>query len=203
MTKQVKTFTTGEGRVCYPHVFKANLNKLSGKEEFELTLLFPKDSEAAKQLKQAVVTAAKEKFGDNIPASFKNPIKDGNQAIDKKSGQVKTGHADHIYVKFTSTNRPNVIDEQHNEILGADQFYGGCYARVSVNVYAYDKIGKGVSFGLNHVQKLRDGEAFGMSRPSVEDAFGEPIEIMKGSENPENYSKKTKNNSDPFDSLLS
>jgi hypothetical protein len=50
-------------------------------------------------------------------------------------------------------------------------FYAGCYARATVTAYGYDRAGNiGVSFGLQGVQKLRDGEAFNGRKP-VEEQF--------------------------------
>jgi hypothetical protein len=44
-----------------------------------------------------------------------------------------------------------------------------------LNAYAYDQAGnKGVSFGLLHIQKVKDGESFG-NRTRAEDAFA-PVE---------------------------
>ena len=49
-----------------------------------------------------------------------------------------------------------------------------------VNAYAYDNKGRGVAFGLQMIQKTRDGEPLGASRGNPEDAFS-PIEGL-GSE---------------------
>lgn len=50
--------------------------------------------------------------------------------------------------------------------------YSGCYARVSLNFYAFNSNGnKGVAYGLGNIQKIRDGESFG-GRSSATDDFG-------------------------------
>lgn len=49
--------------------------------------------------------------------------------------------------------------------------YSGCYARVSLNFYAFNSNGnKGVACGLGNIQKIRDGESLG-GRSSATDDF--------------------------------
>ena len=52
-----------------------------------------------------------------------------------------------------------------------DRVYSGCYARVSLNFYAFNSNGnKGVACGLGNIQKIRDGEPLG-SRTTAADDF--------------------------------
>ena len=42
------------------------------------------------------------------------------------------------------------------------QGYSGCYARVSINFYAFNSNGnRGIACGLGNIQKVRDGEPLG------------------------------------------
>jgi hypothetical protein len=51
-----------------------------------------------------------------------------------------------------------------------DEFYAGCFARATIRAFAYDKNGnKGVSFALQNVQKLKNGEPFGSKRKAEDD----------------------------------
>ena len=62
-----------------------------------------------------------------------------------------------------------------NEILDESEIYSGCYGKVSLRAFAYDQKGnKGVSFGLQNVQKVRDGESLG-GRVNPQDEF-KPVE---------------------------
>ena len=46
--------------------------------------------------------------------------------------------------------------------MDQSEVYSGCYARLTLNFYAYNANGnKGVAAGLGNVQKLRDGEPLG------------------------------------------
>jgi hypothetical protein len=76
------------------------------------------------------------------------------------------------------------VDRNLQEIIDAGEIYGGVWACVSVNAYAYDvKANKGVTFGLNGIQKIKDGESFGTGRPAVSAMF-----TPAASEDPANYS---------------
>ena len=49
--------------------------------------------------------------------------------------------------------------------------YSGCYARVSINFYAFNANGnRGVAAGLGNIQFVRDGEPLG-SQVSASDEF--------------------------------
>ena len=56
-------------------------------------------------------------------------------------------------------------------ITDPDEVYCGCKVRATLSVFAYDKAGnRGISFGLNNVQKLGDGERLD-GRLRAEDDF--------------------------------
>jgi hypothetical protein len=69
------------------------------------------------------------------------------------------------------------VDIQGNPITAEnpEDFYAGCWARASVNPYAFDKIGKGVAIGLGNIKKLSDDESF-EGFTSAEDDFGDEPE---------------------------
>jgi hypothetical protein len=76
-----------------------------------------------------------------------------------------------VYVRAASEFKPGVVDGQKKEIINPQEFYGGCYARAQVHAYWYDVKGnKGVTFGLDNVQFVRDGEPFG-GRQKASEAF--------------------------------
>ena len=66
------------------------------------------------------------------------------------------------------------MDDENTDgkpILDRDEVYSGCYARVSLNFYAFNSNGnKGVACGLGNIQKIRDGESLG-GRTSAADDF--------------------------------
>ena len=51
--------------------------------------------------------------------------------------------------------------------------YSGCYVNASIDIYAFDNVGKGNSAGLRGVQFLRKGDAFGGGAAADESEFDE------------------------------
>lgn len=168
-------------RVSYPNVFKAKKNDLNGKDEYSLVALFPKDADLS-ALKKAAQDAIIEKWGPDKtkwPDKLKSPFRDQGEKAkkdDKGAMVLPDGHeAGAIFLTLRSTQRPGLIDQQKQDIIDSSAFYGGCFARASVSVYAYDQKGnRGVGFGLQNVQKMKDGPPFG-GRTLAQDDFT-PIE---------------------------
>lgn len=183
MSKQTSTHVvTPEFRVSYPNVFKAQRNKLSGKDEYSVQALFKKGQDIQK-LKDAAKAAATAKWGEDTskwPKNLRLPFRDQKE-LERDGKQPDGTEPGAIFMRFKSERRPGVVDQNVQEIIEDSKFYAGCYAIASVNAYAYDQAGnRGVSFGLNHLQFVKDGEPFS-GRPKVEDAFA-PIETEGGAE---------------------
>lgn len=64
---------------------------------------------------------------------------------------------------FFNATTINPVDLFNIDMSRADvtKFYSGCWARVKVRAYAYDRKSWGVSFGLQGVQFFADDEKFG------------------------------------------
>lgn len=168
---------TEEGRMSYVNVFQPRAAEEGGKEKYSLCFLFSKKSKTGKRIKaqmDAAVQAAIEigktgKWGGKIPplSKLKLPLRDGDE--ERPDDEVYAGM---WFVNCSSDTKPGVVDEDVQEIISADEFYSGCYGKVSVNFYPFNNAGsKGVACGLNNVQKTRDGERLG-GRDSAENDFG-------------------------------
>lgn len=160
---------TPEFRVSYPFVFRPNKPMDDkGTPKFSVTMLFPKGADLSK-LKKAAEQAAIDKWGkDKIPKNLRTPFRDQGE---KESEGYEAGA---VFVTATSKQKPGLVDSQTNDIIDETQFYAGCYARATVRAFAYDTAGnKGVAFGLQNVQKLRDGESLS-GRLKPQDEF-EPV----------------------------
>lgn len=154
---------TPKFRVSFPNVFKAKVNNLSGEEEFSLVALFPKDADLT-FLKAAAKEAIVEKWGadkSKWPKLLRNPLRD--QADKMKEGVLPAGHEEGaMFLNLKTKQRPGIVNENMEDIIDSSEFYPGCYARASVNAYAYDQKGnRGVAFGLSNIQKMGDGESLG------------------------------------------
>lgn len=167
---------TPKFRVSYPKVFKAELNKLSGKAEYSVVALFDKDADL-KPIREAIKAAIIEKWGPDAakhPKNLRNPLRDQADKAKEIDGKrvMPDGHTEGAYfLNLKSTQKPGVVDENVQPILDESTFYAGCYARASVSVYAYDQAGnRGVGIGLTNIQKVADGEPFS-GRPKPEASF--------------------------------
>jgi hypothetical protein len=68
------------------------------------------------------------------------------------------------------------------DIIANDEteVYSGAWYRAQVRAFAYENAGnKGVSFGLQNVQKLRDDDPLGSGRIPASKAF-EPVDVPAG-----------------------
>jgi hypothetical protein len=188
MATNKTSVVTPEFRVSYPNVFEAKMNDLSGKMEFSVQALFKKAADL-KKLKAAAHAACVENWGadpSKWPALSNNPFRDQSERA--KDGKLPDGHEPGaVFMNFKSSDKPGIVDQNTDPIMDKTKFYGGCWAMASVNAYAYPKknsktkgIKPGVSFGLNHLQLVRDDNPFS-GKPKVEDAF-QPIESTESAE---------------------
>lgn len=171
-SKKRKT-VTHEFLAMHPYVIdKAKYD--DGKEEYCITMLFPKKvdlSKAAKgyeySLRQICRNAAIQAFGpkENWPVNLEMPFRDGDTDKHKKGQEAFKGMN---FLKAKSKKRaPQVIDRDGEPITDAEEVYSGCYCRAQVSAYAYNNSGNvGIGLSILNVQKLRDGEPI--------DAFVEP-----------------------------
>ena len=147
---------TPVGKVAFPFVFKSKFNSLSGKEEYEITLIF-KNKEDAKKIHQQVKQASLNKWR-KIPQGFNSPLKDGNTLFNKDPEKYKM-FKDTYFIKAKTPHHIEVVDRQNNEIFDETDFYAGCYSRILVTLSPYHQSGNiGVTLYLNAVQKIDEGK---------------------------------------------
>lgn len=152
------------GRVSFPYVFEKN--DYNDPPKYELTLLFPPGTDLS-ELKNAARAAVKEKWGDSVPKGLRNPFRDAGD----KNG-LDGYEPGWTFVAFRTTRRPGVVDQHVQPIIDVEEFYPGCWARVTCNPYAYARKGNcGVAFGLGNVQKMKEDESFQGGSKAEED-FG-------------------------------
>lgn len=172
MTVQNPTrVVTGEVRLSYAHLFEPQSIQGS-KPKYSVSLIVPKsDKETIGKIERAIdaaIDAGIGKFGGKRPnkAALKLPLRDGDTERDDEA------YAGCFFVNANSTLPPEVVDQDLNPVLSPAEVYSGCYARVSLNFYAFNTNGnRGIACGLGNVQKLRDGEPLGGGRTSAADDF--------------------------------
>jgi hypothetical protein len=161
---------TGKVRLSYAHVWEpVSIN--DSKPKYSVSLVIPKSGkETIKAINAAVDAAIEEgiaKFGGKKPnkAALKLPLRDGDTERDDEV------YKNCFFVNANSTTAPQIVDRSVQPILDREEVYSGCYARVSINFYAYNTNGnKGIACGLGNIQKIADGEPLG-GRTTAKDDF--------------------------------
>lgn len=162
---------TGKVRASYVNAFQPRLNELSGKEEYSLTLLVPKeDKDTSAKLKSAMEAAIAAKWNGKTPAGLQKPVHDGD-GEKPNGGEYGEECRGHWVLNVKSNKRPGIIDAAMNDVIDPNEFVSGDYCRVSLGAYAYDNMRKGVSFGLNNIQVLAKGDPLGGTRSRPQDDF--------------------------------
>lgn len=171
-TPSATKVVTGKVRLSYVHLFEP-YGQNGQEAKFSCVLLIPKtDKTTIAKLRAAQETALENgktnKFGGSIPKNWSDTIHDGDEEADLERNPEYAGH---LYMSVSAKTRPGIVDRDVQPVLDSTEVYSGCFARVSVNAFPYNTQGKkGVSFGLNHVQKLADGDFLG-GRSKAEDDF--------------------------------
>lgn len=160
---------TGKVRFSYANVWEPkSIN--GGDEKYSVSIIIPKsDSKTLGDIKKAIEAAKKEgvsKFGGKVPVNLKLPLRDGD--IDRADDESYAGS---YFINANSKTKPDVVDKNVQPILDTTEFYSGCYGRVSIVFYAFNQNGnKGIACGLQHLQKLDDGDPLG-GKSRAEDDF--------------------------------
>lgn len=166
---------TGEVRLSYVHLFQPYAQKEDDDKKYSVMLLIPKsDKKTLKKLRAAEKVALENgrstKFKGKIPANPSSIIHDCDEEDDLEEHPEREGH---YRMSVSSTEAPGVVDRRTQPILDSTEVYSGCYAYASVNAFPYNTNGnKGVSFGLNHIMKVADGDPLG-GRSRAEDDFAD------------------------------
>lgn len=167
--KNTTKVVTGVVRLSYANIWDpASIN--GGTPKYSVSLIISKDDEKTlAAINAAIDNAIKEgaaKFGGKIPnkASLKLPLRDGDTERDDEA------YKNAYFVNANSTTAPQIVDRSVQPILDRAEVYSGCYARVSINFYAFNSNGnRGIACGLGNIQKVRDGEPLGGKTSAADD----------------------------------
>lgn len=169
MKNTTKVITGINTRLSYFHGWDpTSIN--GGPERYSVSVLIPKDDkETVDAINKAIDAAIEEgigKFGGKKPnkAAIKLPLRDGDLERDDEA------YKGHWFINANSKTAPQIVDKHVKPILDRGEVYSGCYARVSLNFYAFNSNGnKGVACGLGNIQKIRDGEPLGGKSTAADD----------------------------------
>lgn len=166
---------TGKVRFCYANVFEPVAMNDGETPKYSVCILIPKTDtktlDAINKAIEAAKIAGKAKIADKngrIPSILKSPLRDGD---DERSDDP--AFKGMMFINANSNRKPAIVDKSLNEIMSRDEFYSGCYGRVSLNFYAFNVQSKGIAAGLQNLQKLEDGEMLTGGSTAEEDFGGE------------------------------
>lgn len=164
---------TGKVRFSYLYVFEPRATQ-AGDEKYSVTVLIPKTdtvtyNSIVNAMQQAISESIANVFNGAAPANPKMPLYDGDglRASGETFGEECKGH---WVITASSNDKPEAVDMNLNPIMSKSELYSGCYGRVSLNFFAYNKNGnKGVGCGLMNIQKLEDGPSLTGRSTAAED----------------------------------
>lgn len=133
-----------------------------GEPSYAITLVFPKSTDLS-ALKAAARAAAAKKWPNKQPPNLRSPFRDGD--VDKADDPTFKGS---IFITARTKQRPGVIGRDLQPLDNPElDAYSGMRCRASVTAFGYDQAGnKGVSFALNNVQKVGDGDRLAGRKPA-------------------------------------
>jgi len=183
MTKNTRPtdVVTGKVRFIFPHVFFPQ-EWPGGEQSYRITALISKEDSQTKEAVDAAIGAATQvgalKVWGDIPHEIASPIHDGDGTRPSDGVLYGSDYKGFWVLTASSKYRPGVVDRDCKTIADETAIYGGIFGRVSLRFYPYSYNGRaGVGCGLNHIQKLADGEPLGYSsRPEddFDDGYVDP-----------------------------
>jgi len=157
-------------RFSYVNLKEAKTAPGATEAKYGMSVIIPKTNKKTLRLIEDAIEAAselgKEKFGKSFKAK-KLPLRDGD--VEREDA----AYAGSFFLNANAKNRPGMVDRKVQPILDLDEIKSGDWGNVSLNFYPFNVNGNsGVAVGLNHVQKVKDGEPLG-SVTNAADEFDE------------------------------
>lgn len=159
-------------RAGFNSVFKPSKPKNAKPDQepkYSIQAFFPPTTDLS-EMKREAQKAAEEKWGKDIPKNLRSPFRK-NGDLDKPVDGIPE---DWILMTFSAPekSRPGLVDAKRNDIIDEVEVYSGAWFRAQVRAFGYDNVGnKGVSFGLQNLQKIKDDEPIGAGRTPANKAF--------------------------------
>lgn len=162
---------TPKAMLSYPHLDVPQAGQKPGdKSKYSATFVFPAGTDLT-ALKAAVVAAAEEKYPGKGAEMLQKQILKSPFRTDAEAKGYAAGST---FLNTRSERKPGLVylhagsekDAQGRPLPARipedkvkDDLYPGAFVRAQLRAFAYDSNGnKGVSFALNNVQKLSDGD---------------------------------------------
>lgn len=185
------------GRVAWNACFTPN-EKDDGGVQYSAKMIFPKNSPGLAKLKALASQVKNEAFGAEAKG-IESPFSDGNEKYNEDPEKF-AAYRDTVIVSFKSKYAPTVFGPDAKQITAMTQkdFYSGCWAVAHVNAYSwtFGKMKKGISFGFDAIQKIRDDERLG-GTGGIQTAEQAGFSAA-ASDSPENYQQSGPSSADDW-----
>ncbi len=178
------TLVTPEAVASYPHVLAPQKAQKAGdKEKFSMTFVFLPGTDL-RALEAAALEAAVAKFGESMKLPNGASIKTADALAKgllrspfRRDVEMKGYPEGSVFINCRTETKPTIVTAAADPSTGRPrimsdeeikkEIYPGAIVRASVSAFGYETSGnRGVSFGLNNVQKLRDGERLDNRKPA-------------------------------------
>jgi len=162
------TIITPAFRIAWPNVFEPSKNKDGSDGLYNITMLFTEKADL-REMNAIAWNKAKGRWAKRFEGLKEGEwprkvtcLRDGNE----KAEEGYEYYADTTWGKATTKFKFPVVDVKGIPVTDSDKVYPGVWARAYVDCYTYDNDGnKGVNYGLQALQILKDGDRFGGGGP--------------------------------------
>ena len=163
----LKRVITPAAIISFPRLFKPEPGPQGGEPKYSAAFIMAEGSDLS-GLKAAIVAAGQEKWGDKFAELVRG---DPNFKLPLRTDVAGKGYPEgSTFFNATSKYKPQVVDGNQQEIVDMEKVYAGAIVFASVTAFGYENVQRGVSFALNNVQLLRDGDRLD-NRVSASDEF--------------------------------
>lgn len=160
-------YTTRPVRLSYPHLDKPRAVKGSTDLKYgAMGILRPEDVE---EFKAKIMEEAQMFWADKLQMMLANPnVRKGLRSGAERPQDPNVQGT--WFFNATSKERPEMFDENKNELMSSSRFYPGCWVRMALGIKGYTGQGEGIGIYLNAIQFWRDDARID-NRKDAKDAF--------------------------------
>jgi hypothetical protein len=176
---------TPKAMLSYPHLDKPQpKRKATDKSKFSAAFVFAPGTDLS-GMEAAAIAAAEERWGSKA----KDMLKKGSlRSPFRKDAESKGYEEGSTFINARSDYKPGLVylhaepGTEKPALVPEDKvrevFYPGAIVRAQLSAFAYDTDGnRGVSFGLNHVQKIAEGERID-GRQDPDEVFDADLSVV-------------------------
>lgn len=160
-------------RLSFFDGFVAKPYKPGDPARYGSTFLIAKNDPQIQIIEDAILQAATKKLGVKAKNAITS-LRGNSNKFCFQDGDLKERSEYHgmMILAAHSKRRPKIVDRDNTPLTIDDgRPYSGCYVIGSVEIFAYNNSGFGISADLRGVQFYKDGDAFSGGSPITDDEF--------------------------------